>query len=279
MRNNYWSCSKFADLVRGTEKPNSGTGNEWNLWRRTAKTRHAIRFWLAETGLSAIQNLLYFPYDAWNNTRWYIKNRWFTHSHALTASKKNLRRGQWCDLGNRFIPCLFDELVNFVEIECAWMQMAFDDTEKKKLPLLHRLRSLRFSPWRSREAGLANLDWQASLIFDKSYFIDATDSRYGKPTFQALNAQEIRSLYLWYTDNYLKRPDPYDLSGWTAYCEEKRKISGDNLSFFDNENESDTLRERREKAFVRLREIEKAYDDEETEMLIRLIKIRDSLWT
>jgi hypothetical protein len=30
---NYWSCSKFADWLRGMPKLEAGTIEEWNAWK------------------------------------------------------------------------------------------------------------------------------------------------------------------------------------------------------------------------------------------------------
>jgi hypothetical protein len=39
MKYEYWSCSKFADWLRGTSKIHSGTAEEWNVWRKAAKAK------------------------------------------------------------------------------------------------------------------------------------------------------------------------------------------------------------------------------------------------
>ena len=269
-RFNYWSCSRLADKIRGLEKIKYGSTNEWSMWRKSAKDFNKFRYWLAEN-LDTLQDLIYWPYDTYDDIRVYINNRWVTHSHALTASSKNLKRGQWCDLGNRFIPCLFDELVNFVEIECAHMHSLGDNPVK--IPFFKKI---RFSPWRSKEAGLANLEWQSSLVFDETCGIKPSDKSYGKPTPQALAAKKIRDLYLWYTDVYANRPDEHDASGWTKYCDSKRELNKDEWFL---ENETPEMKKMGTDALKLCAKIEKQYQEEDTKQLIRLIKVRDSLWT
>lgn len=91
---------------------------------------------------------------------------------------------------------------------------------------------------------------------------------------EAESAKEILELYTWWTEIYPNRPDPYDVSGWNKYCEDKDKRG---IGFM----ETDPLEDKEEirKILDKSAEIEKQYHDEEEQMLIRLIKLRGSLWT
>ena len=115
----YWSCSPFADWLRGTKKLGAGTSEEWDEWTTAAKMKHNFRYWLAEEGLSHLQDFVYYIPNRLNDVRYYINNRWVSRSHSLTAHSRDIKPGNWCDVGNRFLPCLFNELVDFVEIEQA----------------------------------------------------------------------------------------------------------------------------------------------------------------
>ena len=44
-RSRYWSCTKFADWLRGTKKLYAGTGKEWDEWDKKAKAAHSFRYW------------------------------------------------------------------------------------------------------------------------------------------------------------------------------------------------------------------------------------------
>lgn len=275
---NYWSCGKFANWLRGTDKPDAETGKGWRLWNQAAKEKHPIRYWLAEEGLDYIQDFVYWPYNKFHNIRYYINNRWVTKSHALTANSRDIKPGQWQDVGYRFLPCLFNELVDFVEVEQAWHHVVWDDESRKKYCVpWWRTNFFKWRTWRCKEAGIAYLDWAASLKFDYQW-MDETDPDFGKPTPQALAAQEIKELYLWWTETYRNRPDPYDISGWTALCD-KERTNGDVMSIFDHDNETPEQRNVRDTSLKKLREIEQQYEQEEEDMLIRLIKIRKRLWT
>jgi hypothetical protein len=114
------------------------------------------------------------------------------------------------------------------------------------------------------------------MTLTNSDYVDPTDPNYGKPTPQAVRAKEIKELYVWWTETYRNRPDPYDASGWTAYCELSRLANGGKL--FGNK-ETPALKKASAKSLKELQKIEAAYEREDTAMMIRLIKIRDALWT
>lgn len=277
MRINYWSCSKFADWIRGTPKLDSGTSQEWSTWRKTAKSYSNFRYWLAEEGLHKLQNFVYWPTDQLYNIKYYINNRWITKSHALTANPKDIKPGKWCDLSDRFLPCMFNELVNFVEIEQAWHCVAFDPESRKKFKVpFYASGWFRFRTWRCPEAGLEYLDWASNLKYDEEW-VPKDDPDWGKPTGQALAAQEIKKLYLWWTQVYPNRPDPYEASGWSDYCESRRTGDPDDIFGRDDANEQE--RQQTANALDRLQDIEKQYEQEDEEMMIRLIRVRHHLWT
>jgi len=99
-----------------------------------------------------------------------------------------------------------------------------------------------------------------------------------EPTGQATSAKEIKDLYLWWTTVYPNRPDPHDASGWSDYCEASRIANGGKLSWSGGDK-SPELKKQSDKSLKLLQKIEAAYEKEDEAMLIRLIKIRNSLWT
>lgn len=274
-RSTYWSCTKFADWVRGTPKPSSETAKGWSSWRKTARATHSFRFWLAEEGLDKIQSFIWWPVDKLYSVKYYINNRWVTKSHQLTAHPSDVKPGQWCDLTSRILYCLFNELVDFVEVEQAWCYIAWDTAarEKFKAPWWS-YGWFRWRTWRSPEAGLAYLDWASSLKLDDEWVKD-TDPEYGKPTNQALAAQEIKALYLWWKDRP-NRPDPYEASGWNAVCDRRRSKDPDDFLCSDDTDEE---RAESKSTLDICNDMEAKYEAEDEEMLIRLIKIRNHLWT
>jgi hypothetical protein len=276
MCSHYWTCSKFADWLRGTPKPGAQTSEGWDEWTEKAKAAHPVRYWIADDALDFLQTVVYYIPDRLNDIRYYINNRWVSKSHALTADPRDIRPGSWSDVGNRFLPCLFKELVDFVEIEQAWHYVMWNDTERAKYNVpWYRSGWLRWRTWRCAEAGMAYLTWASTLTNEE--FLDKDKKSEAVPTYQATAAKEIIELYTWWTVTYRNRPDAYDASGWTAVCEESRIANGGRLHF--GAEKDPALKKKSDKAHKLLTKIEADYEKEDEAMMIRLIKIRQSLWT
>jgi len=280
MRNHYWTCSKFADWLRGTTKLKAGTSEEWEEWETRAKKNFPIRWWLAEEGLDYLQQVIYWIPDKIYGFKYYVNNRWVTRTHALTAHPRNIKPGDWCDVGNRFLPCLFNELVDFVEVELAWWHIAWSDQDEKRKynAPFWATGWFRWRTWRCPQAGLDNLEWQRNLVW-KEEELGADSPDLGKPTRQAVNAQEILDLYKWWTEVYPNRPDPHDASGWSEYCDRMREERGDGLRWIGIESQNKETRKLGKTSLKLLRKIEEQYEKEDEEMMIRLIRVRNSLWT
>ena len=276
MRSHYWTIGKFADWLRGTPKLKCGTSEQWDAWEKEAKAAYPVRWWIAEEGLDHLQKFVYYIPDKLNDIRYYINNRWVSHSHALTAHPRDIQPGNWSDVGNRFLPCMFNELVDFVEIEQAWHHCMWSDDAKTEFEVpWWRSGWLRLRTWRSPQAGMQYLKWASELT--NAEFLDEDKKHEAVPTYQAKAAKEIIELYTWWTVTYRNRPDPYDASGWTAACEAQRAANGGSLSF--STPKDPVLKKAQDKAHKLLQKMEKDYADEEEKMMIRLIKIRESLWT
>jgi len=274
----YWSCTPFADWIRGTKKLGAGTAEEWDDWNTAAQIKHNFRYWLAEEALGHIQDFVTWPTRKIYDIKYYINNRWVSRTHGLTAHARDIKPGQWQDVGNRFLPCLFNELVDFVEVETAWSHIAWGDKETRAKYEAPFWASgwWRWRTWRSPQAGLDHLDWAMTLTNEE--WLAEGEKHKSEPTGQATSAKEIKELYLWWTTVYPNRPDPHDASGWSDYCEASRIANGGKLSWSGGDK-SPELKKQSDKSLKLLQKIEEAYEAEDEAMLIRLIKIRNSLWT
>ena len=184
----YWSCSKFADWLRGTPKPYALGWDAWDVWRDEARAAHPFRFWLAEDALGKLQDFVCLPHTIWDNIRHYYHNRFVDQTHVL---KTGLKKGQWHEFEDRMLHGLFNELQEFVEIDLA----AWDRDG---------------GPRRSKERGLKHLDWEMALRYDDTCGCDPGDKLFGQPTHQAVAAQETLALYRWWTETRPQWPDPFD---------------------------------------------------------------------
>ena len=74
-----------------------------------------------------------------------------------------------------------------------------------------------------------------------------------------------------------------DASGWTAICEArraKRAASGKRESFMSGlRDETPAEKKATKKAMDAMHKMEAAYEKEDENMMIRLIKVRHGLWT
>ena len=275
MRNHYWTVGPFADWLRGTKSPKAETSEGWAEWTSKAKAAHPVRYWLAEEGLDHLQKFFYYIPDQLYAAKYYINNRWVTHTHALRAHPRDIVPGTWMDVGNRFLPCLFNELVDYVEVELAWWQIAWDDKAKAtyRAPFWST-GWWRWRTWRCPQAGLDNLAWQ--MTCDNTDYTPEDHPDYGQLTQQAHNAAEILALYTWWTQERPKRVDPMEASGWRAYCDSKREAGGSVLDTLDDaEGKKIDTGPMHEK----MNELDAKYEQEDEEMMIRLIRIRNALWT
>ena len=191
----YWSCSKIADWIRGKKKPFALSLEDWESWRNKQKKERPWRYWMSDTLLHKLQNLVYYPSDLCYSIKCYVRNRYITQTHNL---KTGLKKGQWYDLDTRILHGLFNELVEFVEKELSHLSK-WDRNKKYK-----------FKNGRCVEAAYDYFEWASNLRFDETYGIDPDASNYGELTPQGENALKIKELYEWWS-NRKNRPDPFDL--------------------------------------------------------------------
>lgn len=277
----YWSCSKFADWVLvtfgGEAKPRAATSAKWVEWKRTNKAAAPFAYWFVETFLGKLQDVVYLPYDCMRAVRRYISNRFIHKEHYLPT---RLARGEYHSIDDRILHGLFETLCDYVEVEVAWHHVMWGGAEQrarfnfpwwKTKPFFVSLKE-----WRCPPAGLAHLEWEMSLTCGEDMGVDPTDELYGKPTNQAVAATEIMKLYTWWRNDRPTRPDPFEASGLRAMYAASR--SGGDDDWLDILNDTDD-RTDRQAAHAKREALERQYDEEDTEMMIRLIKIRGSLWT
>ena len=252
-RVNYWSCSKFADWLRSntgvTKKLTAGTSQEWAQWK--SDNAGKVGYWIAEELLDYIQDVFLFIPDVYHNAKVYVYNRWIDKTHYINTK---LDKGKYYGFDTTLLHGIFEMLVDFVEVEKAQRQFSsryFEgDKTKYKTP--------------SREAGIEYLDWEIGLGDDSP--------------LQAEVAVEIKELYLWWKDVRPNRIDPMDESGWSAYCE-KESIAGRGLFGCNTEEETEERRLQVRALLKELQRLEDKQDQEDTDMLIRIIKIRQHCWT
>lgn len=246
----YWSCSKFADWIRGEEKPFALEWGAWDDYYSNLKKRKPIRYWITEKFLKTLQNVWCFPYDIYHTIDCYVRNRWIDKTHMINTGFKP---GGYYEIDQKILHGLFNELVDFVEKDLAHIG-AYKDKKKYK-----------FKNGRCVEAAYEYFRW-ASKLKD-------IDNKGNKITSeQAIVSRKIKKLYEWWTKIRPARVDPYISSGWNEVC----KVDSD---IFDSREKTPSQIRKQKQALQKLSKIEEKYDDEDTNMLIELIKIRRHLWS
>lgn len=260
MSSRYWAGSAFVNRMRGwfgIEKPGALQWGEWDEWKKKVQQDHPIGYWLTEELPGHLERIPETFVDPFHNISYYIRNRWHRQTHVLPTGFKP---GTYHDLRERLLYGCMESLVDFVEVEKAWMTYICDDTDTIKLG----------KGGRSPEAGLKHLEWEMTLD-------DPALSETERSPSQATCAREIYEIYTWWKTLRPARPDPMDVSGWSAHCSEIRKQGYD---LFDERRPETPEEETSSKAMLKsLRDIEEAQDQEDEQMLVRLMKIRLHLWT
>lgn len=280
MRYNYWSCSKFAAWLRsfaGVKKPKVATRKEWKNWREEFKSKDKFIFWFTEKFLNKLQNFIFWPKDKLDDLYYAINARFKDRYFGMSS---DLNKWQYHEIDTRILHCNFQTLVDFVESESAHMG-TWKDPKKYGIKWYHRGWFSLFAPkWSNKQAGLDHLNWEMNLRLDEDWFgnyeptiQEAKDNgTFGQLTGQALKAKEIYDLYIWWTETRPARPDPFEESGVASYYKDK-----DVDKWLDDINEP--ISKTKQECYEIMNKLEEQYEEEDTEMLIKLIKIRNCLWT
>ena len=104
-RYNYWTCSKFADWIRGEKKPFALEWGKWDEWKEEQKQKRPIRFWLSDTFLEWLQDIVYFPSDIYHRVDVYIRNRWIDKTHVIQTGFKP---GKFYEIDDKIMYGLFN---------------------------------------------------------------------------------------------------------------------------------------------------------------------------
>jgi hypothetical protein len=276
MNMRYYSSSKIFKWFRarlGIRKPTALPMDEWEKWETEIRQSRPVAYWFTETLPDWLEKPAEWLVDPIYDVKCYVRNRWITRTHALTS---RLPRGKWHEMDQRMLHCLFDELVNFVEIEKAHMGVLVcgsKQTRKKyELPWWRRYTWLRWREWRCAAAGLDHLKWESELLYDEGYGVLPGHKLYGKPTDQATAAQQTLALYQWWTVDRPARIDPSVASGWAAHFEKNTEQNGGKYNWGRVDRHERLL-------LKRTAQIERKYDREDQQKLIQLIRLSKSLWT
>ena len=224
-------------------KPKAATLEEWDEWENRSRTERPFAYFITETVpdyARRTKDAMLWPF---RSTRSWIRYNITDRHHVINTGLPP----QYHELDDRMLHGMFSLLVDFVEIDQAWMEYCFGDKEETlKVPWYMR-RPFKIKSFRRPELGMRYLRWQMSLA-------SPTLSPHDASPHQAHVATEVYVLYHWWKRVRPMRPDPFLLA-------EQRSARSENpmaTSFKD---------------------VERMYDEEDDKMLMRLVEIRTSLWT
>ena len=252
----YLGESNWVNALRkrfGIDKPQFAEIHKWEDIDARIRRQQPVGWFLTETLPDFIEDVHRIITSPYYNTRYYIRNRFIRKSHML---RTDCPPGEYCDTDQRILSAMSNAVIDYVEIELAYKHTWCGSEEVPN------------AVWRNGrciELGLKYLEWEMELD-------DPNLDLYTRADSQANSAREVNAIYNW-AKARPARPDPHEASGWTAYCNKYR----DDL--WGSDNASPGRAADSEAASKKLREIEAQYEQEDEDMLIRIIKVRRSLWT
>lgn len=255
MRNIFTKFSRWLEY----NPPGALSTRGWRLFKKEFKEKAPIRYWFRHTFRYKVYLPIFWKYKA---IRDWIRFRTYDRYHVVNTG---LPPGYY-GAEHRMFHASFEILKEFVEVELAWHSYVWSE-ERKNISFLEKYVPFYriFKPFRSKEWGLKHLDWAATLDDPKLPPHERCDH-------QAVSAREIRELYLWWVDIYPERktlpiPD-YDNQGMgTLGCLDE-----------DFDPDAEDYKNFRE-IMVHNNNLEESWREEDTAMLVRLVKVRGHLWT
>lgn len=239
--------------------PGALTSTGWRLFGDEFKKNAPVRHWIKYNLRHAVVLPVRWKIEAVSN---WVRYRTYDRYHVMSTG---LPPG-YCSIENKMLHASFTSLTDFVEVELAWHSYVWSDERKSPTFTEKYMPFYRFfNPFRSRLWGLKHLEW-ASGLDDPSLPV------YERCDQQAIDAREIKELYLWWTDKRTQRKEietkPYsdqNLGTLSSLDDDFDRDAADFKSFMSTMEHNDKLNQEWEK--------------EDTDMFIRLVKIRKALWS
>lgn len=257
---------KFFNKIRKqlkVDKPYALGFDEWDEWYADLKAKQPVAYFITESFPDFIETVYAKSFGKLHEFRYWVRIRFMDKYHVV---KTTLNPNQYHGADEIMLHANFQILVDFVEIELAHMQVSFSNKDNK----YKKIRTI-FGSRRNPEAGLDHLKWESNL--------DAAELEpHERSDAQARIAREKLALYLWWTKARPARKDVHEESGWSAICDEVDKKYGGGFSR-KWEAKDPELKKRYDEALDTCHELENSRRQEDEDMLIRLIKIRENLWT
>jgi len=226
---------------KGVDSDVARSSNDWHEFREYHKEHNPIRYFINND----FEAIFIWPWSMRLRrlTDW-VRYRTTRRYHVI---KTGMEPG-YSDVSEKMLHVNFNMLKDFIEVEKAYMWTWHNKD--------------------SEQPGVSHLVWEMGLDADNKFHNQ-----------QSANAREQYELYDWWTNQRPYREDDA-LEEWEAYHTLKKDIYGDDANnFFRDDLDTPELEKLQKKWLTKSSKIEKHNLKEDEKNLIRLIKIRNSLWT
>jgi hypothetical protein len=240
---NYLFSIKIPRIVKkklNIKAPYALSGCDWMEYESWLKENHPFVWWFEHKFMDKVQDLFCYAPKHLSAIKYYLKNRFIRETHNLQT---NLKKGEYHEIDNRIIHGLFNTLVIFVEVEVANFHKKLNRDKKEY-------------------AGFNNVDHAMAYFkfqIEQSEVVESHKNEH----------QEIIDLYEWWTKTRPSRVDPFE-----AFPTDKDYLPG-----WCDKDISDEEKEENYKRYESIAALEKEYQQEDEDMMIRLIKVRQWMWT
>lgn len=254
-----------------TMSPMGGTMEEWREHEATCKKTNLITYKFVDF-LDTLQNIVLWVPDRLHDLRYYLKNR-LNQSHLLKTTQG--KPGQWCDLPSRIPDALFTSVIEYVEGECAHMELCMNRDDMVVTSISDRLyggtpRSLQFvRDWLRRHfPGDRKLREQLGRAWLNRYTRFST--AHGEDYSQWMT-ESARTIAVYeFAKNYFERDE---------YQEAATKLGYEYQSFDDLIAELAEDKHRTREFFSLVNKLDAEYEIQVTAQLKTIIELRHTLWT
>jgi len=248
---------KRFDAWMDYNPPGALSSKGWRLFNKEFQEKAPIRYWVRKS----FRHTVLYPISR-TQTRIY---EWFSYHiyNRYHVIDTGLKPGYY-EIDTRILNVNFNMLKDFVECELAWAKHTYkeDDPWYTKLSIV---RMYWRSTFRDPKLGIEHLEWASKLD-------DPGLPPYERSDRQAMAAREILELYDWWVN---KRPTRQRIK----VPRHTDQGLGD-LSVLDEDFDRDAEDYKiSKKAMSDQDKLDADWNQEDDEMLIRLIKIRHDLWT
>jgi hypothetical protein len=244
------------------DMPEAASMEDWDEWNNNAM-KSKFKWFIADIVPTWFAVTFQYRYENFISK---LKSKYIRKHNLIKIN--SLKDDEWYDTDTRLMHGMFQLIVDFVELEKSHMQIVLSEENTTR-----RMRKVNY---RSAEMGIKYLDWEISLKKEESGLN------------QAKNAKTIKELFVWWKYDRPMRVEPMDVKGsmgmstntfYDAMEDDKNDSDRVSSMFARIDRKKDKEPELYKSVNKACDDAEKKYDKEDEQMLIKLVKIRKSLWT